>query len=88
MTIPARDLRNHYGRIIDRVRSGESLTVVSDGLPVMDLVPHVDGGAPQFRPATDELNWAPISVDLQQSWATEIRLGMSDFDDDLRDPWS
>ncbi len=37
--ITIRDLRNHGGRAVDRVASGEHLTVTRDGKPVAMLVP-------------------------------------------------
>ncbi|MDH2904391.1 MAG: type II toxin-antitoxin system prevent-host-death family antitoxin [Actinomycetota bacterium] len=37
--ITIRDLRNHGGKAVDRVTSGEHLTVTRDGKPVAMLVP-------------------------------------------------
>jgi prevent-host-death family protein len=37
--VTVRDLRNHGGEILDRVESGESLTVTRDGRPVAELQP-------------------------------------------------
>jgi prevent-host-death family protein len=37
--IAVRDLRNHGGEILDRVASGEALTVTRDGHPVAELRP-------------------------------------------------
>ena len=37
--ITIRDLRNHGGRVVDRVASGEHLTVTRDGKPVAMLLP-------------------------------------------------
>lgn len=34
-----RDLRNHGGEVIDRVRSGERITITRDGEPVAELRP-------------------------------------------------
>ena len=34
-----RDLRNHGGRVLDRVVHGETLTVTKDGSPVAELRP-------------------------------------------------
>lgn len=63
-TIPARDLRNHYGQIIARVLSGEHITVVADGVPVVDLIPHEpDAAPPRFRPANDRPHWAALSAE-------------------------
>lgn len=40
MDIGVRDLRNHTGRVIDAVRSGERVTLTVHGEPVADIVPH------------------------------------------------
>lgn len=37
--VNVRELRNHGGRVLDRVARGESLTVVKDGSPVAELRP-------------------------------------------------
>jgi prevent-host-death family protein len=37
--VAVRDLRNHGGAILDRVASGETLTVTRDGDPVAELRP-------------------------------------------------
>jgi prevent-host-death family protein len=34
-----RDLRNHGGEVIDRVRAGERVTITRDGEPVAELRP-------------------------------------------------
>ncbi|MGH7564573.1 MAG: type II toxin-antitoxin system Phd/YefM family antitoxin, partial [Gemmatimonadota bacterium] len=34
-----RDLRNHGGRVLERVTRGETLTVTRDGRPVAELRP-------------------------------------------------
>jgi len=34
-----RDLRNHGGEVIERVRSGERITITRDGEPVAELRP-------------------------------------------------
>jgi prevent-host-death family protein len=34
-----RDLRNHGGEVIDRVRAGEQVTITRDGEPVAELRP-------------------------------------------------
>jgi prevent-host-death family protein len=38
-TVTVRDLRNHSGRVLQRVARGESLTVTLDGRPVAELRP-------------------------------------------------
>jgi prevent-host-death family protein len=37
--VTIRDLRNHGGRVLDRITRGESLTVTRDGRPVAELRP-------------------------------------------------
>jgi prevent-host-death family protein len=38
-TVTIRDLRNHGGRVLDRVAGGESLVVTKDGAEVAELRP-------------------------------------------------
>ena len=42
--VTVRDLRNHGGRVLERVGGGESLTVTLDGRPVAELRPLPAGG--------------------------------------------
>ena len=44
--VSIRDLRNHGGRVLQRVAKGESLTVTLDGEPVAELRPLPSGGIP------------------------------------------
>jgi prevent-host-death family protein len=37
--VSVRELRNHGGRVLDRVGRGETLTVTKDGSPVAELRP-------------------------------------------------
>ncbi len=37
--VTIRDLRNHGGEVIDRVRAGERITITRDGEPVAELRP-------------------------------------------------
>lgn len=37
--VTVRDLRNHGGRVLDRVTRGETLTVTKDGSPIAELHP-------------------------------------------------
>ncbi len=37
--VNVRELRNHGGEVLDRVRAGESITVVRSGTPVAELRP-------------------------------------------------
>jgi prevent-host-death family protein len=38
-TVTIRELRNHGGRVLERIARGESLTVTLDGRPVAELRP-------------------------------------------------
>jgi len=88
-SIPARDLRNRYGQIIERVRGGERITVTADGVPVVDLVPHVaDTRPPRFRPADERLEWAPLSARAAAEWAADIRSTADTLDQTPADPWN
>ena len=44
--VSVRDLRNHGGRVLQRVANGESLTVTLDGEPVAELRPLQSAGVP------------------------------------------
>ena len=44
--VTVRDLRNHGGRVLQRVADGESLTVTLDGRPIAELRPLVGRGVP------------------------------------------
>jgi prevent-host-death family protein len=37
--VTIRDLRNHGGEVVDRVRAGERITITRDGEPVAELSP-------------------------------------------------
>lgn len=37
--VSVRDIRNHGGDVLARVRSGETLTITSDGTPIAELRP-------------------------------------------------
>jgi antitoxin (DNA-binding transcriptional repressor) of toxin-antitoxin stability system len=88
-SIPARELRNSYGQIIERVRGGEQIKVLADGIPVVDLVPHVPHPLPpRFRPADDRLAWAPLSAREAAGWATDIRSVSDAVDETSNDPWA
>jgi prevent-host-death family protein len=51
MEIGVRELRNHTGDVIERVRRGESLTLTVNRQPVADIVPHA--GRPRAMRAAD-----------------------------------
>lgn len=87
-TIPQRELRNHHGRILDRIEAGESFTVTRDGRPVADLVPHVaTQKPPRFRPAGDPGARTRLSREQSRRWLEEIRGGEDLLDDEPVDPW-
>lgn len=52
-----RELRNHGGRVLDRIIAGESLTITRDGEPVAEL-------RPVARPARElrviRLRWSDL----------------------------
>src|SRR5579862_866315 len=42
--IGVRDLRNYTARVVDAVRSGETVTLTLHGEPIADIVPHLSRG--------------------------------------------
>lgn len=38
-SVTVRELRNHGGRVLERVTAGETLLVTKDGVPVAELAP-------------------------------------------------
>jgi len=53
MEIGVRELRNQTADVIERVRSGESVTLTVNRRPVADIVPH--SRRPQAMPAAEVL---------------------------------
>lgn len=50
MTVPARDLRNHYGALLERAAAGESIDIERDGRLVATLgPPRRPAGTPRAR---------------------------------------
>lgn len=50
MAVPARDLRNHYGRLLERAAAGESIDIERDGRLVATLgPPRRPTGTPRAR---------------------------------------
>lgn len=45
MEIGVRDLRNYTSRVVDAVRSGETVTLTLHGQPFADIVPHLTRGS-------------------------------------------
>ncbi len=74
--VTIRDLRNHGGKVVDRVAAGERLTVTRDGRPVAELRP---------------LRATPMAADvLLRRWrrlpSMDVRTLHGDLDDAI-DPW-
>jgi prevent-host-death family protein len=44
--VSIRELRNHTARVVDLVRSGERVSLTARGVPVADIVPHVEERSP------------------------------------------
>ncbi|MDR1999654.1 MAG: hypothetical protein LBQ06_06905 [Frankiaceae bacterium] len=87
-SIPARELRTNYRQIIDRVRGGERITVLAEGAPAVDPIPHVaDAAPPRFRAAQDRPAWAPLSAEAAAGWAADIRARAEAIDQDPVDGW-
>ncbi|RNI21687.1 type II toxin-antitoxin system Phd/YefM family antitoxin [Flexivirga caeni] len=87
-TIPARELRNNYAQIIKRVRAGERITVATDGVPAIDLVPHVPRVTPpRFRPADQLPVWSPLGDQASMAWLADVRELDQQFDQTVTDPW-
>ncbi len=62
--VTVRELRNHGGRVIDRVQTGERLTITRDGHPVAELGPLPRQG---LDPVTLLARWRNLpTVDPQQ----------------------
>jgi len=50
VAVPARDLRNHYGRLLERAAAGESIDIERDGRLVATLgPPRRPAGTPRAR---------------------------------------
>lgn len=87
-TVPLRELRNNYGPLIERVRAGELVTVSVDGVPAVDLVPHVPATRPpRFRSTRLDVVWAPLSAGEAHAWRLEVRDRLGETVEQLRDPW-
>jgi prevent-host-death family protein len=79
-TVSARELKNHTGEILSRVRTGASVVVTNRGRPVALLSPPtatLDDAAPPVR-AFDEA-WADLAAALaasepeQPTWQEALR---------------
>lgn len=68
-SVSVRDLRNHGGRVLQRVAEGETLTVTLDGEPVAELRPIV-GRGPSAAALLERWRRLP-SVNARQ-WRTDL----------------
>ncbi|MEZ0165389.1 type II toxin-antitoxin system Phd/YefM family antitoxin [Kineococcus sp. LSe6-4] len=86
-TVPVRDLRNQYGRILEEVAGGETFTITSAGVPVATISPHVPARVPGPRegvPLADLLTLPPI---LTPEQAAELKADLAEADGEAEDPW-
>ncbi len=88
-TIPQRDLRNFNAQIVARVAEGESFVVTRDGVPVADLVPHVETDDPPIFVRIGDLTaWLRGGDYDRPAWMNDIRRSDEFMDDDpFHDPW-
>lgn len=74
--IAQRELRNNNAEILNRVEAGESFTVTRNGVPVADVVPHVEHTEPPMFPRTTDLvahrRELHVPVDWE-SWVRDVR---------------
>lgn len=62
--VPARDLRNHYGRLLERAAAGESIDIERDGRLVATLgPPRRPAGTPRARVIEVFEHGEPVDVD-------------------------
>ena len=62
-TVTIRDLRNHGGRVLDRVAGGESLVVTKDGAEVAELRPLPRRGLPAAELVRRRRSLPPVDPD-------------------------
>lgn len=86
MDVSVRELRNHTGRVIAAVESGERVVLTVHGRPVADILPH--------RERSERRPTSQLLADLAELRELRARLGAespaSDFDvglttDDMAD---
>lgn len=86
-SIPVRDLRNEYGRILKEVEDGETFTVTNAGTPVATISPYVDPHVPGPRqgvPLADLLSVPPL---LAIEEAETLKANLAEADWEPEDPW-
>ena len=84
-TVPVRELRNNTRAVLQRVQSGEALTVTVDGIPVATINP-IDK-----RPQSMTREWViehVIPNRADPGLADELREMLPDTTDDIPDPWA
>jgi prevent-host-death family protein len=79
-SIPLRELRNNASAVLRRVEAGERITVMIDGRPVADMVPH-----PQRRQwvPRDELMRFLSRRKPDPTMRADVRAALSDTTDDV-----
>jgi prevent-host-death family protein len=84
--IPQRELRNNNADILNRVEAGESFVVTRNGVPVADVVPHVQQNGPPMFPKTRDLlahrRAANGPGPDREEWLRDIRDASHVVDDD------
>lgn len=84
--IPQRELRNDNAAILNRVEAGESFVVTRNGVPVADVVPHVQQNGPPMFPKTRDLlaqrRAANSLMPDREAWLRDIRDVRHVVDDD------
>lgn len=79
MDVSVRDLRNHTGRVIAAVESGEPVVLTVHGRPVADITPHRTRS--ERRPSEQLL--ADLSEISSLARELDVRSPAEDFDVDL-----
>jgi prevent-host-death family protein len=84
--IPQRELRNNNADVLNRVEAGESFVVTRNGVPVADVVPHVEHKGPPMFPKTRGLMAQRRAADRpaldRDAWLRDIRDASQVVDDD------
>lgn len=75
-----RDLRNHTGRVIEAVDSGQRVVLTVHGRPVADIVPHETRST--WRPA-DQLLRELAAIPVDPTFASDIADALDATTDDV-----
>lgn len=86
-TIPVRDLRNEYGRILQEVAGGETFTVTNHGTPVATITPYVDPTATGPREGVPVADLAALMGTLTAGQAAHLEADLAGADWNADDPW-